>query len=177
MNNSRLFRLSRVFIALTATGGLLINSVSASASESTLKASQYTQQINQNYTKSLPFNDRQDFDDAQRGFIAPLLDQGILRTPDGKVYYRGEDYKFDLNAPAPETVNPSLWRQSQLNGISGLFKVTDKMYQVRGQDISNITFIEGDTGIIVIDPLVTPRPLKRHLISTYSIAHRNLLWR
>ncbi|EFL4508656.1 TPA: MBL fold metallo-hydrolase [Escherichia fergusonii] len=160
MNNSRLFRLSRVFIALTATGGLLINSVSASASESTLKASQYTQQINQNYTKSLPFNDRQDFDDAQRGFIAPLLDQGILRTPDGKVYYRGEDFKFDLNAPAPETVNPSLWRQSQLNGISGLFKVTDKMYQVRGQDISNITFIEGDTGIIVIDPLVTPPAAK-----------------
>ncbi|MCU8648828.1 MBL fold metallo-hydrolase, partial [Escherichia coli] len=74
MNNSRLFRLSRVFIALTATGGLLINSVSAS--ESTHKASQYTQQINQNYTNSLPFNDRQDFDDAQRGFIAPLLDQG-----------------------------------------------------------------------------------------------------
>ncbi len=65
MNNSRLFRLSRVFIALTATGGLLINSVSAS--ESTHKASQYTQQINQNYTNSLPFNDRQDFDDAQRG--------------------------------------------------------------------------------------------------------------
>lgn len=75
MNNSRLFRLSRVFIALTATGGLLINSVSAS--ESTHKASQYTQQINQNYTNSLPFNDRQDFDDAQRGFIAPLLDQGF----------------------------------------------------------------------------------------------------
>ena len=62
--------------------------------------------------------------------------------------------------PAPETVNPSLWRQSQINGISGLFKVTDRMYQVRGQDISNITFIEGDTGIIVIDPLVTPHAAK-----------------
>ncbi|MBW6054783.1 MBL fold metallo-hydrolase [Escherichia coli] len=75
----------------------------------------------------------------------------------------GEDYKFDINAPAPETVNPSLWRQSQLNGISGLFKVTDRMYQVRGQDISNITFIEGDTGIIVIDPLVTPPSAKAAL--------------
>ncbi|MCV5512812.1 MBL fold metallo-hydrolase, partial [Escherichia coli] len=81
----------------------------------------------------------------------------------GKPYYRGEDYKFDINAPAPETVNPSLWRQSQLNGISGLFKVTDRMYQVRGQDISNITFIEGDTGIIVIDPLVTPPSAKAAL--------------
>ena len=123
-------------------------------------ATQYTQQVNQNYAKSLPFSDRQDFDDAQRGFIAPLLDEGILRDANGKPYYRGEDYKFDINAPAPETVNPSLWRQSQLNGISGLFKVTDRMYQVRGQDISNITFIEGDTGIIVIDPLVTPPSAK-----------------
>lgn len=73
-----------------------------------------------------------DFDDAQRGFIAPLLDEGILRDANGKIYYRANDYKFDINAAAPETVNPSLWRQSQINGISGLFKVTDKMYQVRG---------------------------------------------
>lgn len=74
-----------------------------------------------------------DFDDALRGFIAPLLDEGILRDANGKIYYRANDYKFDINAAAPETVNPSLWRQSQINGISGLFKVTDKMYQVRGQ--------------------------------------------
>ncbi len=91
--------------------------------------------------------------------------------------YRGEDYKFDINAPAPETVNPSLWRQSQLNGISGLFKVTDRMYQVRGQDISNITFIEGDTGIIVIDPLVTPPSTKPPLTFTSKIARKNRLLR
>ncbi|MCL5623244.1 MBL fold metallo-hydrolase, partial [Escherichia coli] len=96
-------------------------------------------------------------------FIAPLLDEGILRDANGKVYYRADDYKFDINAAAPETVNPSLWRQSQINGISGLFKVTDKMYQVRGQDISNITFVEGEKGIIVIDPLVTPPAAKAAL--------------
>ncbi|MCV5056414.1 hypothetical protein OFO77_19655, partial [Escherichia coli] len=134
MNNSRLFRLSRIVIALTAASGMMVNT--ANAKEEAKAATQYTQQVNQNYAKSLPFSDRQDFDDAQRGFIAPLLDEGILRDANGKVYYRADDYKFDINAAAPETVNPSLWRQSQINGISGLFKVTDKMYQVRGQDIS-----------------------------------------
>ncbi|EMK0777110.1 MBL fold metallo-hydrolase [Escherichia coli] len=161
MNNSRLFRLSRIVIALTVASGMMVNT--AYATDEAKAATQYTQQVNQNYAKSLPFSDRQDFDDAQRGFIAPLLDEGILRDANGKPYYRGEDYKFDINAPAPETVNPSLWRQSQINGISGLFKVTDRMYQVRSQDISNITFIEGDTGIIVIDPLVTPNAAKASL--------------
>lgn len=106
MNNSRLFRLSRIVIALTAASGMMVNT--ANAKEEAKAATQYTQQVNQNYAKSLPFSDRQDFDDAQRGFIAPLLDEGILRDANGKPYYRGEDYKFDINAPAPETVNPSL---------------------------------------------------------------------
>ena len=104
MNNSRLFRLSRIVIALTAASGMMVNT--ANAKEEAKAATQYTQQVNQNYAKSLPFSDRQDFDDAQRGFIAPLLDEGILRDANGKPYYRGEDYKFDINAPAPETVNP-----------------------------------------------------------------------
>ncbi|EDO4759427.1 MBL fold metallo-hydrolase, partial [Salmonella enterica] len=117
---------------------------------------------------NLPFSDRQDFADAQRGFIAPLPDHGILNNTDGKPYYRADDYKFDINASAPQTINPSLWRQSQLNGISGLFKVTDRMYQVRGQDISNITFIEGKTGLIVIDPLVTAGAAKASLDLYYQ---------
>lgn len=118
MNNSRLFRLSRIVIAFTAASGMMINT--AYATDEAKAATQYTQQVNQNYAKSLPFSDRQDFDDAQRGFIAPLLDEGILRDANGKIYYRANDYKFDINAAAPETVNPSLWRQSQINGISGL---------------------------------------------------------
>lgn len=166
MNNEKLFRLSRTFIAITAASGFFIHT--AFAAESTKDATQYTQQINQQYTKNLPFSDRQDFADAQRGFIAPLPDHGILKNADGKPYYRADDYKFDINAPAPQTVNPSLWRQSQLNGISGLFKVTDRMYQVRGQDISNITFIEGKTGLIVIDPLVTAGAAKASLDLYYQ---------
>lgn len=166
MNNSQLFRLNRTFIAITVASSFFVHSVYAS--EAPQAATEYTQQVNQKYLQSLPFNDRQDFDDAQRGFIAPLPNEGILKNADGKAYYRAEDYKFDINAPSPETVNPSLWRQSQLNGISGLFKVTERMYQVRGQDISNITFIEGDTGIIVIDPLVTAGAAKASLALYYQ---------
>lgn len=161
MNSSGLFRLSRTFIAITATTGLLMNG--AFAAEMPKEATTFTQQINQQYIKTLPFSDRQDFEDAQRGFIAPLLNNGNLTNADGKIVYRGEDFKFDTNAPSPDTINPSLWRQSQLNGISGLFKVTDRMYQVRSQDISNITFIEGDSGIIVIDPLVSAAAAKASL--------------
>ena len=78
MNNSRLFRLSRIVIALTAASGMMVNT--ANAKEEAKAATQYTQQINQNYAKSLPFSDRQDFDDAQRGFIAPLLDEGDRKS-------------------------------------------------------------------------------------------------
>ncbi|ELZ5454593.1 MBL fold metallo-hydrolase [Salmonella enterica] len=166
MNNEKLSRLSRMFIAITTASGLFIHT--AFAAESAKDATQYTQQINQQYIKNLPFSDRQDFADAQRGFIAPLPDHGILNNTDGKPYYRADDYKFDINASAPQTINPSLWRQSQLNGISGLFKVTDRMYQVRGQDISNITFIEGKTGLIVIDPLVTAGAAKASLDLYYQ---------
>ena len=85
MNNSRLFRLSRIVIALTAASGMMVNT--AYATDEAKAATQYTQQINQNYAKSLPFSDRQDFDDAQRGFIAPLLDEGKQRDANGKEYY------------------------------------------------------------------------------------------
>lgn len=118
-------------------------------------ATDFTKQLNAIYLKSLPFDDRRDFEDAQRGFIAPLYEDGVLKNAKGEVIYKAHNFQFDLNAPAPDTVNPSLWRQSQINGISGLFKVADRIYQVRGQDISNITFIEGDSGIIVIDPLIS----------------------
>ena len=59
------------------------------------------------------------------------------------------------DAPCPDTVNPSLWRQSQLCRKGGLFAVTDRIYQVRNADISNLTIVEGDTGLIVFDPLIS----------------------
>ncbi|MBX9588955.1 MAG: MBL fold metallo-hydrolase [Hyphomonadaceae bacterium] len=109
---------------------------------------------NRSFLDALPFGDRQDFDDAARGFIATLPDV-TFRTAEGRVIFSLEDYAFLAHEQAPDTVNPSLWRQARLNMHNGLFQVTDRIYQVRGFDISNMTIIEGSRGIIVIDPLVS----------------------
>jgi len=118
-------------------------------------ATTFTQKKNTAVLSELPFDNKQDFDDAQRGFIAPLLNDGVVKNDKGMVVYDARVYKMPLDQPAPPTVNPSLWRQSQLTGISGLFKVTDGIYQVRGIEISNITFIETNKGVIIMDPLIS----------------------
>jgi alkyl sulfatase BDS1-like metallo-beta-lactamase superfamily hydrolase len=104
----------------------------------------------------LPFSDRQDFDDAMRGFVATVPDS---RNP--------QQYQF-LQADAPPTVNPSLWRLAQLNALNGLFKVVDGMYQVRGFSLANMTIVEGRTGLIVIDPLSTVGAAKEGLDLYFS---------
>lgn len=103
---------------------------------------------------SLPFHDTADFDDARRGFVG-RLDPCVIRAADGRVVWDNESYLSFLQGDAPETANPSLWRQSQLNATDGLFEVVPGIYQVRGFDLSNITFVEGGTGVLVIDPLVS----------------------
>jgi alkyl sulfatase BDS1-like metallo-beta-lactamase superfamily hydrolase len=103
---------------------------------------------------TLPFDDAQDFEDARRGFLG-RLDPCIIRAADGRVVWDNESYRALLQGEPPATVNPSLWRQSQLNTIDGLFEVVPGIYQVRGFDLSNITFVEGDTGVLVIDPLIS----------------------
>jgi len=94
----------------------------------------------------LPFQNLEDFDNAQRGFIAKLEEPAIL-GPSGWKIWDFEGYSFLSNDKAPATVNPSLWRQARLNMNRGLFKVADRIYQVRGNDLSNMSFIVGDTGI------------------------------
>jgi alkyl sulfatase BDS1-like metallo-beta-lactamase superfamily hydrolase len=101
----------------------------------------------------LPFVDTADFDDARRGRIGSLSD-AVIRATDGRVVWDAAAYDF-LDAECPETVNPSPWRQEQLASIHGLFKVTEGIYQVRGLDLSNMTIVEGDTGVLVIDPLIS----------------------
>ncbi|MBI5939589.1 MAG: MBL fold metallo-hydrolase [Caulobacterales bacterium] len=108
--------------------------------------------------KTLPFEDRQDFDFAMRGYLGSLTDP-VIRRADGGVAWDLTDYDF-LAGEAPDTVNPSLWRQAQLLSKSGLFQVSETIWQVRGFDVSNITFIKGQTGWIVIDPLTTAEVAK-----------------
>jgi len=103
--------------------------------------------------KTLPFSDRQDFDFAGRGYVGTLGDP-VIRRADGGVAWDLTAYDFTRAGP-PASVNPSLWRQTQLLAKSGLFQVSDTIWQVRGFDVANVTFIKGETGWIVIDPLTT----------------------
>jgi alkyl sulfatase BDS1-like metallo-beta-lactamase superfamily hydrolase len=98
--------------------------------------------------------DRTDFDNANRGLVA-RLEPGVVKAADGRVAYDADVYVRTTAGDCPETVNPSLWRQSQLTAIHGLFEVTDGIYQIRGLDLSNMTLVEGDTGVVVIDPLIS----------------------
>jgi len=101
----------------------------------------------------LPFDDTADFADADRGFIGALT-PCVAKAADGRVVWDNDAYAF-LAGEAPPSVHPSLWRQCQLTAKQGLYEVVPGIYQVRGLDLSNISFVEGDTGLIVIDPLVS----------------------
>ncbi len=137
-------------------------------------ATQTTKDFNAQVLESLPFANKQDFEDPNRGFIAPLPNDGAIANENGDVIWNLSEWDFiEEGSPAPDTVNPSLWRQAKLLKISGLFKVTDGIYQVRGADLANITLsvgranVEGDQAAVedfidlldIFDPyynLVTP---------------------
>ena len=103
---------------------------------------------------ALPFADTADFDDAARGFLG-TIENATITSPQGRVVWSLEPYGFLSSEQAPPTVNPSLWRQSRLNMHHGLFEVVSGVYQVRGLDIANMTLIEGDSGVIVVDTLMS----------------------
>ena len=103
---------------------------------------------------ALPFDDTRDFDDAARGFLATRGDANVTSRK-GRVVWSLAQYGFLSEQEAPPTVNPSLWRQSRLNMHHGLFEVVAGVYQVRGFDIANMTLIEGETGVIVVDTLTS----------------------
>jgi alkyl sulfatase BDS1-like metallo-beta-lactamase superfamily hydrolase len=122
-------------------------------------ATEATKQVNAAWRQRLDFANTQDFEDAKAGFIAPLPDSGVVKNAQGTVVWDPSTFNFiALDAQAPDTVNPSLWRMSQLLSINGLFKIAERIYQVRGYDLSVITFIEGQAGVIVVDPLVSAEP-------------------
>ncbi|MDN5746025.1 MAG: MBL fold metallo-hydrolase, partial [Nocardioidaceae bacterium] len=116
-------------------------------------ATDHVVQDNHAVPDELAFDDRRHYEDADRGFIATRENPQIVDSA-GKVVWDLSAYEF-LDGEAPESVNPSLWRSSQLTAKHGLFKVVDGIYQVRSFDVSNMTVVEGETGYIVIDPLVT----------------------
>ncbi len=143
--------------------------VPASHLDAARDAEAATRAANAAMAARLPFDDTRDFEAAKRGLIAPVPD-GMVCTPNGTALWNLGEYAFIDGEFAPATVNPSLWRMARLNMANGLFKVTERLYQLRGFDISNMTVIEGDTGLILIDPLTTAE-VSRAALELYH-AHR-----
>lgn len=108
-------------------------------------ATEATKAANEKLLGELPFSDRSDFESARKGLVAPLPTE-MIRGKAGNPIWNPQQFSFiSEGAATPATVNPSLWRQSQLINISGLFEVTDGIYQVRNLDLSNMTIIEGES--------------------------------
>jgi alkyl sulfatase BDS1-like metallo-beta-lactamase superfamily hydrolase len=140
-------------------------------------ATDATRAANKAVLDYLDFNDREDFENATRGLIG-RPDTLTIRNAQGRVVWDLESYKAFIatDKPAPDTVNPSLWRNAQLNMQYGLFQVTDRIFQVRGYDLSNITFLKGDTGWIVLDPLISAETAKAALVlATQHLGSRPVL--
>ncbi|PKM29133.1 MAG: alkyl/aryl-sulfatase [Gammaproteobacteria bacterium HGW-Gammaproteobacteria-11] len=147
--------------------GLLAASISFSSLAAPKAAEPATVDANQAVLGSLPFHNTKAFEDARRGFIAALPD-GQVTDSDGHLAWNMAAYAFLDSEAAPDTVNPSLWRQARLNAIHGLFEVVEGMYQIRGMDLANMTIIEGQTGLIIIDPLLTPATARAGLELFYQ---------
>lgn len=142
-------KLSKIalFLTLTTCSHIVFSA------EQPKDASAYTRAMNNAVYKESNFHNQDDFQDAAKGFIATLTPM-MIKDSAGNISWDMESYGF-IKGDAPDTVNPSLWRIAKLNMLNGLFKVTDSVYQIRGFDLSDMTIIEGDKGIIIIDPLVT----------------------
>jgi len=132
--------------------------------------SKFTIELQNGLRKSLPFDDRRDFEEAKRGFIAAPADKQIL-ADDGHVAWDIGSYDFLLQGKDFDSIHPSLQRQAILNMAYGLYEVVPgKIWQVRGFDLSNISFIKGKTGWIVFDPLVSKETARAAL----SLANEKL---
>lgn len=128
------------------SGRALLNAESKAASKA-------TRSVHEEFEDWLDFSNERDFELATRGMLASREDLKFM-SKDGRVAWDMTGYAF-VEGDSPDTVNPSLWRQAKLNNIHGLFEVSKGIYQVRGYDLSNISFIRGETGWIVLDPLIS----------------------
>jgi alkyl sulfatase BDS1-like metallo-beta-lactamase superfamily hydrolase len=116
-------------------------------------ATETTRLANAEVAAALPLEDPRDFENATRGLLAQIPG-GIIRADDGRIVWDAGSYDF-LDGPAPPTVNPSLWRHTQLDRIHGLFELKPGLFQLRGYDVSVMTLIQGKSGWIVVDPLLS----------------------
>lgn len=142
--------MSRRFASLLTVALLAACGRDQGAGGATADATAATVAENARFAQLLDLADREAYEDAARGLVA--RPKGRILSADGAVLVDFEAFAF-LDGPAPATVNPSLWRQAQLNAHFGLFKVADGIHQLRGFDIANMTLVDGESGWIVVDPL------------------------
>lgn len=148
----------RRMVSILALAMALAGPALAQAAGAQEAPSDFTLKVRDTYAKTAPFADRRDYEFAERGYLGTRADP-LIRAASGQVIWDLTAFDF-LKGEAPPTVNPSLWRHSQLLGKSGLFQVTDRIWQVRGFDIANITFVKGDKGWVVIDALTANETAK-----------------
>jgi alkyl sulfatase BDS1-like metallo-beta-lactamase superfamily hydrolase len=158
--------LSRTLLHAGLLAGAASLALGAPAAAQQKDAEPATLAANEAFKKELPPASDADFEDARRGLIAVIPD-GVIAGSGPRPAWNMKAYEFEQQTEPPATVNPSLWRQARLNAIHGLFKVKDRVYQAR-YDISYMTIIEGDTGLIVIDPMLTAETAKASLELYYQ---------
>jgi alkyl sulfatase BDS1-like metallo-beta-lactamase superfamily hydrolase len=167
-----MFMTSKVLEKAAARGvlmcTLMCNARSLGAVQLPKDATPKTIEVNRAAAGQRPAEDQIDFQDAERGFIATLPEPALKVTGANPFGEAMSEYAFLDRTDAPDTVNPALWRQARVNLKNGLFKVTDRIYQIRGLDISNMTIIEGDTGLIIIDPLTYTETARKGLELYYQ---------
>lgn len=137
-------------------------------------ASKYTADENAQVYKTLDFSDEQEKEFAKKGFItAP--DKLEIKTENGTVAWSQSAYDFIRNSSTPDSANPSLWRNTELNSLYGLFEVVDGVYQVRGYDVANVTFVKSDNGWIVLTVQQAPKLQRRRLNFLNQSSARRIL--
>jgi alkyl sulfatase BDS1-like metallo-beta-lactamase superfamily hydrolase len=153
-------------LALTLAGTI----AQAQTASDPKQASSSTLEFNKNSTASLPWSDKADFANAERGLIARLPNDGVIKDKNGKIVWDLSRFSAFIKdgAAAPDTVNPSLWRMSQLLMEAGLYEVVPGVYQVRGADLSNLTIVEGEQGITIYDPLIAAETARAALDVYYQ---------
>jgi alkyl sulfatase BDS1-like metallo-beta-lactamase superfamily hydrolase len=153
-------------VRIGVLAGAVSLSLLVSATAQQKDAEPATRAANDAFKSTLPPASDSDFEDARRGLVAVIPD-GVIAGPGARPAWNMKAYDFEQQDEPPATVNPSLWRQARLNAIHGLFKVMDRVYQAR-YDLSYMTIIEGDTGLILIDPMLTAETSKASLDLYYQ---------
>ncbi|MFY8194064.1 MAG: MBL fold metallo-hydrolase, partial [Novosphingobium sp.] len=139
----------------SASAALAVISAAAFAQDPASAPTRFEQLVT---SRNLPQEGTRDAADSARGFLATRKDP-MIKDANGKPVWNLDAYAF-VTGPAPDTVNPSLWRHMTHLKRHGLFEVTKNVWQVRGFDVSNMTVIRGATGWIVIDPLTSVEAAK-----------------